>query len=645
MRYSFVHTSHHVRPYLHKVKLKFDVFRHVRTFSTADKPTVVEESTKTHPSTNDKRQCFDDMVEFRKKEARSSVVVQVGNPLKSAALVNQVCSRHGNVSNLFHYTHKDKELLLLEFDSELSAVNLLASCSHNNNVKVIPAASPFLWLKAMPSESSASMSARFPLIMKEDNLANDNLEELLSNAKSISEQMIILEDQTRLSEIGHRLRWITCVQIERMLSGLFPSLQVLPFGSFVNGCGRNGCDLDMAVSLDGHCGTEPLEVKSPLIFQAKAAINNPRLQTQRHIEVFADILQNFTTGCTQVQRILQARVPIVKFYHEFTGVDCDLSMGSLTGVFMSELLYLYDKIDWRFRPLVTAVRHWGAWARLTDMVPGPRITNFTLTLMVVFFLQRRSPAILPTLSEMIKLARPQVDTRQTNDVDCTFLRDPAMFQERGKLNQESLEDLFVEFLRFIESFDFNERSVSIITGTALRKFDSKPLYVQNPLERELNVGRNVNVKELTRVVMEARNALYILETQEDQGPANWGLLALPRAERVRRLNPKSSHHNHVPQIDMKDLFSTDTDDEIDDFIEAKVSKGDVFLQTISPFTAAHSQTKPSATETRPASGLNTLNGFIKQVQLNTGLAVNKSPKNLPLKSEKNRKPIEKQKRK
>lgn len=31
----------------------------------------------------------------------------------------------------------------------------------------------------------------------------------------------------------------------------------------------------------------------------------------------------------QVQRVLQARVPIVKFYHEFAGVDCDLSMGSL----------------------------------------------------------------------------------------------------------------------------------------------------------------------------------------------------------------------------------------------------------------------------------------------------------------------------
>lgn len=48
------------------------------------------------------------MVAFHKKEARASVVIQVGNPSKSVVLVNQVCSRHGNVKNIFHYTNKDK---------------------------------------------------------------------------------------------------------------------------------------------------------------------------------------------------------------------------------------------------------------------------------------------------------------------------------------------------------------------------------------------------------------------------------------------------------------------------------------------------------------------------------------------------------
>ena len=123
---------------------------------------------------------------------------------------------------------------------------------------------------------------------------------------------------------------------------------------------------------------------------------------------------------------------------------------------MSELLYLYDKIDWRFCPLVTAVRQWAAWAKLTSVTPGNQITNFTLTLMVVFFLQRCSPPILPTLGEMTKMARPQVDTRQAEDINCSFLRDPFVFQLRSKSNSESPEDLFMGFLRFVGSFDFPE---------------------------------------------------------------------------------------------------------------------------------------------------------------------------------------------
>lgn len=149
------------------------------------------------------RQKFDEMVNFRKNEARASIVVQVGNPSKSVALVDQVCSKHGKVNNVFHYSIKDKvkklvlilnvfsvmtllliqELLLLELDSETAVMNLLSSCSHNSNQKVIPSASPFLWLRAMPSEMSTINHS--PQVFNENNAAINNLEEFLSTAKSV----------------------------------------------------------------------------------------------------------------------------------------------------------------------------------------------------------------------------------------------------------------------------------------------------------------------------------------------------------------------------------------------------------------------------------------------------------------------------
>lgn len=303
---------------------------------------------------------------------------------------------------------------------------------------------------------------------------------------------------------------------------------------------------------------------------------------------------------------------------------------------MSELLYLYGEMDCRFRPLVTAVRHWAAWARLTDIVPSPRITNFTLTLLVVFHLQRCSPPILPTLNEMIIKARPQVDYRQTNEIDCNFLRDPNEFRERCQLNEDSLEDLFWGFLRFVESFDFNELSVSIITGKAQRKTDSKPLYVQNPFERELNVSRNVNLKELTRLVMEARNALYILETREAYGPGNWGLLALPRAEKVRRLGMKTAHQSHISQLDMKDLFTDDLEEKVDDFAK---TEGRTTQQT-SPSEFEIQQSAPASTTL-----VSSLNGFINAVHRNAEKKTSSTQNSIPLKSEKVIRRTERQKRK
>lgn len=264
------------------------------------------------------------------------------------------------------------------------------------------------------------------------------------------------------------------------------------------------------------------------------------------------------------------------------------------------MLYLYGEMDWRFRPLVTAVRFWAAWTRLTDVVPSPKITNFTLTLLVLFHLQRCTPPVLPTLNEMVSKARPGVDKRVSNDVDCSFLRDPSEFRQRSKKNQESLEDLFLGFFRFIEKYQFNERSVSIVSGNAARKSDSKPLHVQNPFERELNVSRNVNQKELTRLVMEARNALYILETKEGQSSENWGLLALPRAEKVRRLNHRLSYHtNLIPPLDMKDLFSKNLNENENDFGEGSQMTNQVSL----PSLTTNYQTQPTIPSQKPIVGI------------------------------------------
>lgn len=65
------------------------------------------------------------------------------------------------------------------------------------------------------------------------------------------------------------------------------------------------------------------------MFQCKGISGSERTILQRHMEVIGDVLQLFLPGCTQIRRILQARVPIIKYYQQFTDVECDLSMTNL----------------------------------------------------------------------------------------------------------------------------------------------------------------------------------------------------------------------------------------------------------------------------------------------------------------------------
>lgn len=47
------------------------------------------------------------------------------------------------------------------------------------------------------------------------------------------------------------------------------------------------------------------------------------------MEAIGDLLHLFLPGCAQVRRILQARVPILKYNQQFTDVECDLSMTNM----------------------------------------------------------------------------------------------------------------------------------------------------------------------------------------------------------------------------------------------------------------------------------------------------------------------------
>ena len=72
---------------------------------------------------------------------------------------------------------------------------------------------------------------------------------------------------------------------------------------------------------------------------------------------------------------------------------------------MSELLYLYGELDWRVRPLVFTIRRWAREEGLVqDARPTFFFTNFSITLMTIFFLQVRYK-MLPPFGDLQRMAR------------------------------------------------------------------------------------------------------------------------------------------------------------------------------------------------------------------------------------------------
>ena len=78
----------------------------------------------------------------------------------------------------------------------------------------------------------------------------------------------------------------------------------------------------------------------------------------------------------------------------------------------SELLYLYGCLDGRVRGLVFAVRCWARVHSVTSSIPGAWISNFSLTVMVLFYLQRRATPLIPTLDHLRSLAGREASRRR-----------------------------------------------------------------------------------------------------------------------------------------------------------------------------------------------------------------------------------------
>lgn len=471
--------------------------------------------------------------------------------------------------------------MLIEFSSEDNMRETLQSCgAHQKDMDVMALHSPFLWFRNSTGQKEKFITPPASLVAVDgiSGLSEEKVLEDLNKCTSISDQIQVLYDKTTLNDIGTRLRYMVARQLECVFESLYANVAVKPFGSSVNGFGKMGCDLDLVLTNEV---TEDMSNSSRrLVYQDKKC-DGGRSPLQRHMQSVGELLELRVPGAERVQKILHARVPIIKFAHEFTDLDCDLCYNNMSGVYMSELLWQYGELDPRVRPLTFAVRRWAKSVGLTNPHPGRWITNFSLTLMVIFFLEQNttSGSVLPSLNELVKRANKD-DTRIAEEnLNCTFLRNlnqlPSHCYSQNKAN---LESLLLGFFEYYSQFDFEGKAISINEGKPIRKPNALPLYIVNPLEQALNVSRNVSFEECERLKLEVRNAAWQLEDYQGQKDDDWGLIAIVEKKTTRGLKKLLRVGNSHRLVSVKDLFddsdNTGSESSLKNRLQRLIQKSD-----------------------------------------------------------------------
>lgn len=126
-------------------------------------------------------------------------------------------------------------------------------------------------------------------------------------------------------------------------------------------------------------------------------------------------------------------------------------------------------------------------------------------------------------------------------------------------NKDSLASLLKQFFEFYSQYDFTKNAVCLNEAVSLTKPDYSALYIVNPLERGLNVSKNVSFEEIERFQNEVRTAAWTMETQENKA-GNWGILTLfTNTRRAALSSPFGAVPTKSRLMDVTKLFEDEAD--------------------------------------------------------------------------------------
>ncbi|XP_066453689.1 terminal uridylyltransferase 4 [Eleutherodactylus coqui] len=266
-----------------------------------------------------------------------------------------------------------------------------------------------------------------------------------------------------------------------------------------------------------------------------------------------DILKN--CACyVDVESDFHAKVPVV-FCKEKSGLVCKVSAGNDTACLTTELLAAVGRLEPTLIPLVLVFRYWARLCHIDCQAEGG-IPSYSFALMVVFFLQKRQPPILPAylgswvdsfetkrlddyhlkgVSEEKYVEweyRPASDDRKNMGMDgrgrAESHRRNVGSEAENKRNKEkhgkcrlvfeqsrqvSLGQLWLELLKFYTlEFAMEECVISVRVQNLLsrenKNWPKRRIAIEDPFALKRNVARSLNSQMVYEYILERFRAAY-----------------------------------------------------------------------------------------------------------------------------------------
>ena len=158
-------------------------------------------------------------------------------------------------------------------------------------------------------------------------------------------------------------------------------------------------------------------------------------------------------------------MPIVKFTHRVTGVQCDISFKNRLSVVNTAWIRLCVDADPRVRSLLVLLRYFAKLYGLAGGGGGGKLSSYALTLLGITFLQTTKPPMLHSVAAL--QAVPDLPSDLVDGWNCAFADEKSL--PKLPANSLSTLQLLAGFFAWASNLDFDSVLLCPLLGRVLPK--------------------------------------------------------------------------------------------------------------------------------------------------------------------------------